>query len=737
MNSIRAQIRKLINVIARLTWRSRNRTTEPSQASQLREHDSDTKDTSFQADTDIPEHHSDDAQPQSGTEPVVPTTDEQEGKTSTTPTAPEEPIPDPDIKDSPATKDSNRHSIELDNKEQETTDPQGENEAQDAERTKETQTKDNKLEPVSDLGYEAEVTDVTSPSHRDEQRPDTGQQDSKSSHKQERRHTKRTKQPGKHPGKRGSSPTSNRPDPKLRFVPPPHLICHDTGDQWEILLSIPEESNVFRVLQQNEVLPITNSNCRLGNFSDPLTLIKPGDEKEVLIIAKPNRPLIFKTSSDWTGGGRQVKYITQGHFIVIAPSQWTCQTEVSIEPEECLDPNYSAHFIYSSNQTNSDQPVFDNCEELYKAEILRLIGPTISDASQKGNLYVKQPPELMVSNDITWVRVGLEGKTATWGENYEPHKESLAKVLDGREGYFFIRVYDLEGRLVDSDHFRYFSNLKEIRMNGTTYSPDQYILPTESDGHTPTIIELISNDGEHLHLRNKEDQKVKSKGGTITLEPNQHTNDLVTWNLMSTAGEEAEIVMAIPRVWWRLGQQEDETGLWYDTPMQITKEEFREYAKSDTRLFLRPTTIGAVQCGFNHLYDQKLSTRDGLPLSSFMDYRELQRPLSQVMAFGVSLNEGKTVTLINIMADLTPEQNQVPYAYVKRGYAYVKTAKGYPRKDDDLRQGKGFSDKELISAGLSPMDQVDLAYDKRRRTSHQFNVDKIKDWRKQCLTTKT
>ena len=546
-----------------------------------------------------------------------------------------------------------------------------------------------------------------------------------------------TKQPRNIGGRRKLSPQITNSDSedsstKRIYQYRPTLICREVDGQWEIFLSVPEEYELVKVLQEDKKLPIENNECKLEKLSGHITIVKKEGEREKLHLAGRDKPLVFKTSKDWSGDGRQIKRITKGYFFVIAPIQWVSNEEASIEPEECQDSNYQVHFLCRDNETNTDTPVFNEYEDLYSNTGFQLSGRILLDNSDHGDLYIQTPPELQVGSNIAWIRVGEEPSDKhqldRWDENFEPNKKTLAEVMNGREGRYYIRVYDKECHLVDSDQFRYLSNLKEIKLNGISYVPDNYILPSKSNGHTPATIEFISTDDRPLDPEFDEGLGIANKRGVMTFETISYKNDRTTWKLRSKTGEVVvEIVLVLPRLWWRLGQQQEE-GLWYDKPISMTREQFLEYAGSDTRLFIRPVEIGTVKCGVQPHMDQTHPIKDGLPLVSFKDYTELQTPLSKAIEFGISLNE-KLLTLVSIKADQLPRLNQVPYAYVKKG-------KGYLREDNYLRQGRGFSSGELISAGLSPLNTLGLTYDKRRQTSYQFNVDKIKDWRQQCLETK-
>ena len=84
-----------------------------------------------------------------------------------------------------------------------------------------------------------------------------------------------------------------------------------------------------------------------------------------------------------------------------------------------------------------------------------------------------------------------------WGQNFQPGLQSLAEVLRGREGRFFLRVYDPEVRMLDSVAFRYVRDLSRINVNGTEYAQGTMLMPGET-GYPRTEISLVGADGSTL-----------------------------------------------------------------------------------------------------------------------------------------------------------------------------------------------------------------------------------------------
>ena len=120
-----------------------------------------------------------------------------------------------------------------------------------------------------------------------------------------------------------------------------------------------------------------------------------------------------------------------------------------------------------------------------------LIGASVFDDSEAGVLYVGDPPELCPTPDVVWVRVGRDEQRADWkGTNFSPAERSVADVLHGRQGRFYVRVYDADVRLLDSSQFRYLRDLREIRVNGEPYTANTLLVPSPA-GHARTEVSLL------------------------------------------------------------------------------------------------------------------------------------------------------------------------------------------------------------------------------------------------------
>ena len=181
---------------------------------------------------------------------------------------------------------------------------------------------------------------------------------------------------------------------------------------------------------------MVNGECRLSSFGGHLTIVFENDEQDEFALFD-DKPLIFKLRNDWTGDGRKVGGITNGHFVVIAPNEWERIDLVPVEPEGCTDTSFTAHYFFRDGSESAENTGgFRECEVALTTSSFELAGERVFDDSEDGELFVGAVPSLKSFSDIAWVRVGEEAKNGWKGENFNPDERTLAEVVDDRQGRF-------------------------------------------------------------------------------------------------------------------------------------------------------------------------------------------------------------------------------------------------------------------------------------------------------------
>ena len=480
-------------------------------------------------------------------------------------------------------------------------------------------------------------------------------------------------------------------------------------------LSIDGEHQVKEVRHDGTLLDVENGELHLASFSGRISIIPEAGEKEEILLFE-NKPLIFKLGSNWEGNGRKVRGITNGYFIVIAPVSWEREGHESVEPEGCTDTKFRAHFFHRDKRV--PQPIGGfrgHAVELEKTKI-EFTGQRVFDDSDVGDLFVGDVPTLKPLQKIIWVRVGEEQENG-WGENFKLSEQTLAKVLNGREGRFFIRIYDSNGML-DSEEFRYLHDLKEILIDGSPYTNQTILVPPPTGYPSFTKVEFIG-----------------SERGNVMVGPNQ-TEDVVSYQVETDSGN-VDIIVNLPRVWWRFEQDGHNVDEWQNVAIDMTRQEFRERASSGDKIRLQlPKRVTSVHIGFNDMPDRKFSRKiedDDLLIQfdHFVDYSQIDRRLEKDALFNIQCGDN-TLALIRITADPVTD---VPIGPFPDGESIVdrqlaeKMMVFVQRADGKWKSGKGFSHGELEKAGCPIVKATSLLLpvDKRRRSMHPVNVVKIKE----------
>ncbi len=403
-------------------------------------------------------------------------------------------------------------------------------------------------------------------------------------------------------GRRGRQ--SGNPGPERQQSPSsrPELVCRKIPASacWEVILIADEESQLVTAHLEGAPLHFTDGRCRIPSLNDRLTVASQDGQEHILPLFE-GEPLIFKLPKNWAGEGRNTSGITSGHFIVIAPNEWQRTGHAPVEADGCADPAFLAHYFHR-DATVSDETAagFREWAGSPVATGIELTGRNIYDDSDHGMLFVGDPPDLKPSPEFEWARVGEEIEQG-WGQNFQPDLQSLSEVLDAREGRFFLRVYDPEVRMLDSVAFRYARDLRRINVNGTEYAQGTVLLP-RGTGYPRTEICLVGADGStRMPVLPPQAKHAIAPSGAIEVPPHPDT-DRVTCSLGSDA-RGVNIVLDLPRIWWRLEDGRPDPGAWRDTPLVMTREEFRNHAYADATLSVLSKRQSSVGAGFDDRLD--------------------------------------------------------------------------------------------------------------------------------------
>ena len=430
----------------------------------------------------------------------------------------------------------------------------------------------------------------------------------------------------------------DRPTPGPRRSPQspgsrPELICREHPDdprKRQVVLSAGDACDIVEVHENGSVLAAINGEYHITSLTGRLDIRYQDRDPDKLPLFDDN-PMIFKAGHDWQRDARQVRGISSGYYVVIAPNDWRRTGAEPVEYDPCTDPDYNAHYFHvQKGESAPDVGGFQGKALALTRSGFELIGDTVFDDSEDGELFVGTPPDLCPTSGVAWARVGPEEPRAGWrGTNFEPSQRTVADVLSDRQGRFYVRVYDAEVRLLDSGEFRYLRDLREIRVNGERYTANSLLVPSAA-GHPPSE---VSFSGVNALLTSPQMHAEVHSPGIVTVSPHP---DAARLECALTCGTDSvDSVIRLPRIWWQIAGSDGNPYPWRDIAVTWSRQQFRDNALADAKVRLRlPSRIESVYMGFDDSTDLTYRTqRDGecaictLSLADFSDHTQIEERL--------------------------------------------------------------------------------------------------------------
>lgn len=472
----------------------------------------------------------------------------------------------------------------------------------------------------------------------------------------------------RHPGKRpdnhmDSQKTRKRSKTNHIYQHQPELICRESlgKQQWQLVVIADDECQIKEIRQENQPLEKVNGTWPLISFIGNLS-VDSEKQSTTIQLSKKDEPLIFKLSQNWQGMGRRVLGITTGHFIVIAPKEWKRTGHEPIAPKPCSDSNFLSHYFYQSKgKPANDLGGFKEYNGSLTRTGFELEGKRVFDDSEQGELFVGVAPKLVPNREVTRALVGEEGRKGWISEDFDPADQSLTDILDDRQGRFFIRVYNSENKRLDSGEFRYLRNLKGINIDSKAYTEDTLLIPSPA-GYAPTDVAFAGTDNTSIvptiDAKSNEYATIQ-KDETIKVEPHPDGDQLFC--TLHPDNESIETVVRLPRIWWRLKHNEDEPDNWQDTPIEITRQECRDFADSGASIYLHlPPRVKSVSVGFDNQIDRiyrrkNIQSDIQISLQHFADYLQIeQQHYYKEALFKIKCGES-IIPIVSIPADPVPK----------------------------------------------------------------------------------
>jgi len=413
---------------------------------------------------------------------------------------------------------------------------------------------------------------------------------------------------------------------------PPELRIRYAGGRWEVLLSVDPEAGPSEVLQGGDPLPLARDGAwRVPDFRRDIEVITENAGDATIPLYTGREPLIFRLPGADGEGTQRRRMTDRGRYVVIAPAGELHREENAVfrEHEPCGDHRFVAHFFDSSAgrgaETVEGFPEWNYGGTTGSAS---LAGQAVFDSSDDGKLFVGDAPTLDSTGGIEWARIGEEREGGWKGRNFLVAEETPGDVLNGACGRFFLRTYRTrETHLADSRSFRYWPDLERIEVNGRAFDSEQVLIPGP-EGHPDATVRLVGRAGSVLKPELTSGQGASvSPDGTIAVPPRVTADELCV--RLRRAPWHMDLVVALPRVWWRLQDSPN----WTSTPISLSRREFRRMGSRALEILV-PESVETVGAALGSAIDQSFSaTRKGafrhkrsceIPLENFKDYSVLR-----------------------------------------------------------------------------------------------------------------
>jgi len=565
------------------------------------------------------------------------------------------------------------------------------------------------------------------------------------------------------PLERGGRPRGSTKRHKIEQTPgtkprslKPEIVCWNEGWRWIVAVEVPEGLETLSVAQNEKLLECDSTDelrYRLKHAEGAIKATWAEGEKDIPLVGAGRNYLIFKMRKEWKGLGRLVKCPSTGHYLAIVPQEWKRDEEVSgpapDAPESVQLEGYKAHFFYQEQNTLIGF-ITGNGERI-RVESggprFQLVGREIGDASEDmGPLFGEQPPSIGMIAEQGWSDVGVVvvgeegGGQNRWRMQFVPHvgaKEQKLpeEIAERRGGWYFVRIYDNNDDLLESMDFRFMTALKDIRMESSDCLPGP-------NGHDNVIVQFLHQPDCKAELVNEDTQHAleirRERGQTIVTVPPKPDCDKTYWILHDGEGK-VEVTVLVERIWWAFSAMGEVPTDWVDKPIILSRKDF--IATIDKALWVRfPRTrwVRNIPVDFNRAKPRSFPVEVGekeiaIPLRDFCTTKEIENRQEEArMMIWVQLERAKPneTVVVKVPADQPPpvkqEQQQVQKIVLEE--EKVRLLRANIKCQRGKRKGKGFSRKELTKAEIAIGDvkHLHIPYDKRRRTSHLWNIEDLK-----------
>lgn len=390
---------------------------------------------------------------------------------------------------------------------------------------------------------------------------------------------------------RGAASTRSRKAPTSERHQKPELVCWRQGMNWVIGLAVPEDAadREWSVRQASGILQ--EDSQRLGRWplARPLGAVEArnGDEGPSHSFSD-DAFRIFKLFGPSRDRGVLMQSLTHGRFLIVAPAEWEFNTEnpgleFPVAPEYLVGMHFRAHHVKLSQRATGHLPLLIThaglCEQVPMARsAFNLEGELVTDADlDAGPLFHADPPRLQCLAGATYKTavVGEEGPgdgSPRWRKSTSRFEELRPEIALRGSGWFFMRLYDQDDRLIESLDFRFSPKLRSIMVRADPAIPG-------AEGHKFALIDILHDDGVEVTPVVESPQSALPVARTSTESrieiPPSPCFDRTRWLIKERDSAGVVVCLDVDRVWWALWDEQAQISesRWTDRPLILTHED--------------------------------------------------------------------------------------------------------------------------------------------------------------------
>src|SRR5581483_11195196 len=220
---------------------------------------------------------------------------------------------------------------------------------------------------------------------------------------------------------------------------------------------------------------------------------------------------------------------------------------------------------------------------------------------------------------------GPRGRCPSWRKSASNFEELRREISHRGSGWFFLRLYDHDDRLIESLDFRFSSKLKSIKIHAGSPLPGPH-------GHNPALVDILHDETVDVRAVEPDPSDALSAvrtdiGSRIEIPPSPRF-DQTRWLIKEHHGSGVVICLKVDRVWWALRNEQTEysESKWADRPLALTQEDLTATSCQILRVRLPSAwRWKEVRVGVEPQRSVKLHPVAGCPTDREVASRELGR----------------------------------------------------------------------------------------------------------------